>query len=305
VEALRGQQCPAVGRLRHRGGDQGGVGDDPARGDVTLRGDLVARLPQCTHGPEGAPSAHAVHPRRTTPRLVAHGRDKATQVVELLARPLGLARLLQLGGQAVAQLDEHLDVQRGVLEPGGGQRARGPVGGRVLLLHPEAQQGLDQGREPDARVAEEPSGELGVEQRVGVQPDLVEAGEVLGRGVQDPLGAGQDLLQRCHRGEGDGVDQRGATAVAAQLDEVGPVGVAVARGPLGVDGDRSGALGQAPAHLGQPGLGLGDLGQTVGQGQQLGLLLGLGLIGLIGLIGRIGLGCDVDGISRAHPWEPR
>ncbi len=167
------------------------------------------------------------------------------------------------------------------------------------------EQGLDQGGQADAGVAEQPAGELGVEERVGVQADLVEAGQVLGGGVQDPLGAAQHLLQRGQGVERDRVDQGGAAAVAAQLEEVGALGVAVAGGALGVDRHRTGALGQPSADLGEGLLGLGDLGQAVGEGEQLGerrldLLAGLDLA----RVGRAWCGA-VGGFVRAHPAVPR
>ena len=131
---------------------------------------------------------------RCSPDVRRHGserdrRREAPQRVELLARPLVLAGLHQLGGEHVAQLDEDLDVESGVLQPRSGQRPGRPVGCGVLLLHRVAQQGLDQRGQADPRVAQQPPGELGVEQRRRDQPDLGEAGEVLGGGVQDPLGA--------------------------------------------------------------------------------------------------------------------
>ena len=69
---------------------------------------------------------------------------KSRRRLELLARPVELAGLDQLGVQRVAQLDQHLDVQGGVLQPGCGQRAGRPVDGRVLLLHPVAEHRLDE-----------------------------------------------------------------------------------------------------------------------------------------------------------------
>ena len=88
------------------------------------------------------------------------GRDRR----ELLPRPLGLALLDQDGVQRVAQLDQHLDVQRGVPQPGRGQRTGGPVGGSVPLLQGQPEHLLDQRAQPDPRVAGEPAGQLGVEQ---------------------------------------------------------------------------------------------------------------------------------------------
>jgi hypothetical protein len=235
-----------------------------------------------------------VHARRTPPRVDAHGRLEAQQVVELLACPLGLAGLLELGDHVLAQLEEHLDVERGVLEPRLGQRARRPVGGGVLLAHPLPQHGLDQGGETDAGVAEEASGELGVEEAGRGQADLAQARQVLGGGVEDPLGAGEGVLQRCEGGHPDGVDQPGACSFAAQLDQVGAVGVAVARGALGVDGDRSGRLGQGRTCLQEPGVGVDDLREAVAQLEQgggcdLGLGCGLGGLGGVGLSAGIGL----------------
>ena len=61
-------------------------------------------------------------------------------------------------------------------------------------------------------------------------------------------------------GQRDRVDQRGAGAVAAQLHQVGALAVAVAGGPLGVDGDRAGAGGEAPRRRRPVGLGVVDDG---------------------------------------------
>ena len=63
-----------------------------------------------------------------------------------------------------------------------------------------------------------------------------------------------------------------ARAFAAQLDEVGALGVAVAGRALGVDGDRAGAGGEAGHDLGQRLGVLGDRRDPVaGREQQLGL----------------------------------
>ena len=213
---------------------------------------------------------------------------KLLQRLELLARPLGLAGRLELGREEVSQLDQHLDVEGGVLQPGLRQRPGRPVGRGVLLLHPVAEEGLDEGRQPDAGVAEQPAGQLGVEQRARGEAHLGEAGEVLGGGVQDPLGAGQGLLERGERVEADRVDQEGAGALAPELDQVGAGGVAVARGPLGVDRDRTGRRRERRAGLGQERRGLGEEGQSVAQLEQ-----GSGRIGRgswVRWIGRCGRG---------------
>ena len=91
-----------------------------------------------------------------------------------------------------------------------GQRAGRPVHRRVLLAEPAAEELLDQGGQADAGVAQQPAGELGVEQGGRAQPQLGQAGQVLRRGVQDPLGALERLRQRVEVVEGDRVDQCGA-----------------------------------------------------------------------------------------------
>ena len=103
------------------------------------------------------------------------------------------------------------------------------------------EQGLDERAQADAGVAQQPPGQLGVEERGGAQADLGEAGEILGRGVQDPLDAVECVVEVGEIVEGDGVDQGGAGPLAAKLYQVGALGVAVARGAFGVDGDRAGA----------------------------------------------------------------
>ena len=64
----------------------------------------------------------------------------------------------------LAQLEQHLDVEGGVLQPRLGQRPLGPVDRGVLLAHRLAHDHLDQRGQADARVAEQAGGELGVEE---------------------------------------------------------------------------------------------------------------------------------------------
>ena len=80
-----------------------------------------------------------------------------------------------------------------------GQRPGGPVGRRVALLQREAQHLLDDGAQPDARVAEQPAGQLGVEQQGRDQPDLGQARQVLRGGVQHPLGVGDRVAPSAER----------------------------------------------------------------------------------------------------------
>ena len=78
----------------------------------------------------------------------------------------------------------------------------------------------------------------------GRMPMSREAGQVLARGVQHPLGVGEGGVQRAEVGAADRVDEGGPGTDASELDEIGALPVAVARGALGVDGHRSAARGE-------------------------------------------------------------
>ena len=85
-------------------------------------------------------------------------------MLELLGGPLRLAVCLKLGGQGVAQVDEKLDVECGVDEPGGGQGPGGPVCCGVVLGQAQSQSLLDDGAQSHVLAAQEPGGQLSVEQ---------------------------------------------------------------------------------------------------------------------------------------------
>ena len=221
-----------------------------ARAHVALRRRSRRGPPRCSRT---RPSAR--RPRAWwMPDVRRHGSSRAAaagerqQGLELLRRPLALAGLLELGGDEVAELDEHLDVERGVDQPRLGQRPGRPVGGRVLLGQAAAEVVLDQRGEADARQVEQAAGELGVEQRARAQPDLGEAGEVL---AWPRAGSTRRRRSRRRAARGRrtamGSMRRGAGALAAYLDQVGALGVAVAGRALGVDGDRAGSGGDALA----------------------------------------------------------
>ena len=121
----------------------------------------------------------------------------------------------------------------------------------MLLEQPDVEKFLEHGAEGHPGVTEQSGRELGVEQPPGQQTHLVQAVQVLAGGVDDPLRIGDRRRERTEVGrtraagwfggrpEGDGVDQVGAGAAAAELDQVGPLAVAEAVGPFGVHGDRS------------------------------------------------------------------
>ncbi|CAM5725592.1 hypothetical protein SMICM304S_09889 [Streptomyces microflavus] len=101
---------------------------------------------------------------------------------------------------------------------------------------------------------------------VGAMP-MSRRREVLGGGVQDPLGAGQGVDGR-EVGAADRVDQCAARAFAAQLHEVGALAVAVAGGALGVDGHRAGARGEGRDHPGEGVVGCHHRGNALARFEQ-------------------------------------
>ena len=109
----------------------------------------------------------------------------------------------------------------------------------LLQTHPEML--LDHRAQRHAFVPEQAASELGVEQRGRVQAQLGQAGQILVRGVQDPLRVPESLAQRGEGGQRDRVDERGADPGPAKLHKVGPLAVAVARGTLGIECDGAGA----------------------------------------------------------------
>ena len=94
------------------------VGDDPARRHVTLRGDLVAGQPERADGAPGRGGPG----RLCMPDVRRHGsvrgrRARSMQVLRTPGRPTRPCRPPRAARPAVAELHQHLDVERGVLQP--------------------------------------------------------------------------------------------------------------------------------------------------------------------------------------------
>ena len=176
--------------------------------------------------------------------------------------------LPQLGLEGIAQLQQHLDVQGRVDQPVLRERAGRPIGGGVALLEPQAEDFLDHGAQTDPLEASQPPGKLGVEDRRRDESDLGQAGQVLAGGVQYPLGVLQDSTEGGKVGAGDGVDEGAARTLAAQLHQVGPLAVAVARCPLGVHRYRARPTGEAPYELVEGRARLDDGRHTLAGSQQ-------------------------------------
>ncbi len=113
----------------------------------------------------------------------------------------------------------------------------------MALFQVEAEHLLDERAEGHARIAEQPPGQFGVEEPPRPEPDLGQAGQVLGRRVQHRLGVVQRGVDAGQVGAGDGVDEHRARSGPAELDQVGALPVAITRGALGVDRDGPRALG--------------------------------------------------------------
>ena len=177
----------------------------------------------------------------------------------------------------VAQLDQQLDVQRRVGQPFRRQRPGRPVRRRMLLQQPDAEQLLEHGAQGDPRIAEQPAGQLGVEQRPRAADPPRTGSEVLAGRVDDPLRIGDRRTERTEIGRtcAAGGSAGGPKAMGsirwvpeprpAELDQIGALAVAEAVGPLGVHRDRAGSglqagdrrvqLGGGADHRGTPSAG--------------------------------------------------
>ena len=210
----RGEGVRRVGR-GDGGVDDRGVREHPAGCDVALGGEPVAGLPERSDRRQQARFADLVDAGGAPPRLGARRRP---------ARPCGRPRTPRApipacpARPAAAASTSRSSIststsKRRVDEPVLGKRAARPVGCPVSLLQRQPQHLLDERAEPDAGQPGQPAGELGVEEPRRGEPHLGEAGQVLVRGVQDPLRTGQRGGElREVAAQRDGVDERGAGA---------------------------------------------------------------------------------------------
>ena len=150
--------------------------------------------------------------------------------------------------QVLAQLVQEFHVQGGVDDPGFGQWMSRPVGGTVSLGETHPEQILGQGGQTHAGEAEDPRRQFGVEEGLGAQAHLGQARQVLRRRMEDPFGGVYGVGQGIETAQRRGVDQMRAGALPPQLDEVGALSVAVARGPFGVDSHGAGSACHSVRH---------------------------------------------------------
>ena len=133
---------------------------------------LRAIWSRTVHSSRTAPALHGLADlvdARGAPPAVAPGRGRlgAAQVLEFLCGPTGLVLLCQDVGDGVPQLDEHLDVEGGVVQPGVRQWALGPVGRPCPGGEAKAEQALDHGGEVHPLETGQPPGQFRVVERGG------------------------------------------------------------------------------------------------------------------------------------------
>ena len=153
----------------------------------------AASRSRASHSDRTAASARGLR-TRCMPEVRRHGSARGAgggavrTASNSCARPLELALLVEQPGEDVAQLDQHLDVQRGVDEPVLGEGTARPVGRAVPLLQREPEQLLHHRAEPDPRQPGEPPGQLGVEQlrRARARPRRGRAGPGWRRAAPTP-----------------------------------------------------------------------------------------------------------------------
>jgi len=247
------------------GGDDRGVGEHAARGDVPSARHLLPRGPEFPHHGHPAHVAHLVQPGDPAPGFGAGGRPRREpHGLELLAGPFGLPGGVEVCREPFAQDHEEFDVERRVAKPVQGEGAGGPVDRGVLLGQPEAQFLGHDGGQAHPFPSEQPPGEFGIEEACGPQVDLGQAGQVLRRGVDHPLHALERLGERGQVRERHRVHQCGPGAVPAQLHQVGALAVPVAGRAFGVDGHGARACRERLREAGERVGGVEDGGNALG-----------------------------------------
>ena len=230
-----------------------GVGQHPTGGDVALEGDRVAGLPQLAHQRGAAAAADAVHARGAPPRVGPLGGPvKPSSASNSSRAHSALPCAARSAPMRLRTLDEHLDVEGGVAQPRLGQRPGGPVDGGVLLGQATARGSARRRRRgrPGAGPSRRPPSSVSNSCR-GRRPTSARQARswVAACRIHSASPIASSTGERS--GQRDRVDQPGARALAAELHEVGALAVAVAGGPLGVDGDRPLAGGDGPGRLQQ------------------------------------------------------
>lgn len=101
---------------------------------------------------------------------------RTQHILEFLTCPFPFARAFEVNRHLVRERDEQFHVERRVIAPVERQRPVRPVGGGVLFRKRHAQIMLGHIGEAEAVKAQDARGDLGVEQRMGCERELGEAG---------------------------------------------------------------------------------------------------------------------------------
>jgi len=107
----------------------------------------------------------------------------------------------------------------------------------------DAQKLFDDRPQSHARQPQKSGTQFRVEDQLGVDPNLTQAGEVLAGRVQNPLGIGEGVVQFAEIADRRRIEQKGAGVAAVHLDQVGALGIREPGSPFRVDADRAGAGG--------------------------------------------------------------
>ena len=269
VEVARRREVTRAGRRLRRHRQDRRVGQQPARRDVGLAGDAVAGQPHRAHDRQLPAVAHLVNARRPA----ANGRARQRQRVRCArvrtpraptptcpgARVRSRARRAARSAARRRERRSAATVRAAAVatsrRPSGPSPSASPAGSRPWWRARPADS-RPTGRRARCRTASAGHAEVG------------QAGQVLVRGVHDPLGVAERGGDRRQVGAADRVDQQDAGALAAQLHEVGAMAVAIARRALGVDGQRAGSGGKPGYRVAQRLVVVDDRADAVAQLEQ-------------------------------------
>jgi hypothetical protein len=204
VDTSRLREIAVGARQALRDAEHGEIGQHLTHWGVGRHGALLA--PRRERSGDGTPAwperAHVLQPLPRVPRRRS-ADGPGEQLVARLHRPLGAPEPCELGGEAVAHVEQVRHVGRRVLALVGRQRTPQPVREAVALDRAHAQLALEQRDERGRPVADEPRSDLGVVQAAGHRADGVrEHVEVLLRRVQH--GEHLAVEQPAHRRHVDG-----------------------------------------------------------------------------------------------------
>ena len=133
----------------------------------------------------------------------------------------------------------------------------------MLFGQTHTQSAFGDRRQTEFLPAEEPCGQLGVEQRRRAHAALLQAGKILSHRMDDPLVGAERGIEIAEVSEGLGIEEERACTLATQLDEERSLPISDARGPFGIDGDRPIGGSQAGDRGGESVRGVDNVGDAI------------------------------------------